>query len=267
MQTSIQVYPIFPSTHASTRSNFLKWVTIKNMFLLWIKVYWKVFFGQSIIGSQGFLFLAVDYLEEWRINLKQTFVEENTCNRRKLNISCEELYWQKLCLWKFWRWSRYKNGNTRWCGKILKDFWKCGTFLRCGRSEKRWAKRVYAPRDAGRLANMVRELYIAIIVRRGYDVDYLFSIRLQKQCTNTFIGKIVWKMFMWIFYAVFGSFNYSGKVIVKGVSNIIGIAYSITIIKEQYSWYIGYYSFKRNKGLIPFHVFLILFQFITKYLS
>ena len=180
MQTSIQVYPIFPSTHASTRSNFLKWVTIKNMFLLWIKVYWKVFFGQSIIGSQGFLFLAVDYLEEWRINLKQTFVEENTCNRRKLNISCEELYWQKLCLWKFWRWSRYKNGNTRWCGKILKDFWKCGTFLRCGRSGKRWAKRVYAPDDARRFASMVREPSLAIIVRREYDVDYFFSVRLQK---------------------------------------------------------------------------------------
>ena len=48
------------------------------------------------------------------------------------------------------------------------------------------------------------------------------------------------------FYALFCSFSYRGKVIIKGVSNIIGIGYSIIIIKGQYSWYIGCYSFKGN---------------------
>ena len=96
-QTSIQVYPIFPSTHVSTRYNFLAWVAIKNMFVLWIMFYWKIFFRRSIIPSQAFVFLAVDYLEDWRMNLKQTFVEQNTCNTRKLNTSFEALYWQKLC--------------------------------------------------------------------------------------------------------------------------------------------------------------------------
>ena len=35
-------------------------------------------------------------------------------------------------------------------------------------------------------------------------VSYFFFIsRLQKYCTTSFIWKIVWKMFMWIFYAFF----------------------------------------------------------------
>ena len=57
---------------------------------------------------------------------------------------------------------------------------------------------------------------------------------------------------MCIFYAFLCSFSYRGKVIIKGVSNIIGIGYSITIIKGQYSWYIGCYSFQRNKGFDSF---------------
>ena len=50
------------------------------------------------------------------------------------------------------------------------------------------------------------------------------------------------KMFIWVFYASFGSFSYRGKVIIKDVSNI-GIGYSIAIIKGQSSWYTGCYSF------------------------
>ena len=44
----------------------------------------------------------------------------------------------------------------------------------------------------------------------------------------------------------FCSFTYRGKVIIKGVSNIIGIGYSITIVKGEYSWYTGCYSFYRK---------------------
>ena len=51
---------------------------------------------------------------------------------------------------------------------------------------------------------------------------------------------------MCIFYAFLCSFSYKGKVIIKGVSNIIGVGSSITIIKGQYSWYTGCYSFQRN---------------------
>ena len=100
-------------------------------------------------------------------------------------------------------------------------------------------------------------------VERGYDVGYFFFIsRLQKYCTITFIWKIVWKMFMWIF-CFFCSFSYRGKVIIKGVSNIIEIGYSITLIKSRESA-VGILDatfFREMKDLIPFHVFLILFQF------
>ena len=42
----------------------------------------------------------------------------------------------------------------------------------------------------------------------------------------------------------FGSLSCIGKVIIiKGVSNTIGIGYCLTIIKGQYSWYTGCYSF------------------------
>ena len=66
----------------------------------------------------------------------------------------------------------------------------------------------------------------------------------------------------------FCSFSYRGKIIIKGVSNIIGIGYSITIIKGQYSWStLDATGFREIRDLIPFHVFLILFQFLSKYLS
>ena len=124
---------------------------------------------------------------------------------------------------------------------------------------------------------------------------FFFISRLQKYCTTGFIWKIVWKMFMWVFYAFFLSFSYRGKVIIKGIHNI-GIGYDITIIKGEYGRYMGCYSFERNKwfdsfpcflniiwisfkilgtwdatvfreirDLIPFHVFLILFEFLSKY--
>ena len=51
------------------------------------------------------------------------------------------------------------------------------------------------------------------------------------------------KMFMLIFYAFFCSFSCGSKVIIKNVSNIIGIGYGITIIKGDYNWFNGCYSF------------------------
>ena len=84
-------------------------------------------------------------------------------------------------------------------------------------------------------------------------------------------------MIMWIFYAFFRSFSYKGKVIIKDVSNIIEIGYSITIIKGDYGRYTDGYSFKRNKGfdsfpcvlniiIISFKIFIItsLFAFLRK---
>ena len=50
-------------------------------------------------------------------------------------------------------------------------------------------------------------------------------------------------MFMWIFYAFFRSLSYRGKVIIKGIRNIIVIGYSTTIIKGEYGRYMGGYSF------------------------
>ena len=44
----------------------------------------------------------------------------------------------------------------------------------------------------------------------------------------------------------FLSFSYRSKVIVEGVSNIIGIGYRIDIIMEEHSWCTGSYSFERN---------------------
>ena len=41
----------------------------------------------------------------------------------------------------------------------------------------------------------------------------------------------------------FCSLSYGDKVIIKVVSNIIGIGYGITIIKGEYSWYNECYSF------------------------
>ena len=55
----------------------------------------------------------------------------------------------------------------------------------------------------------------------------------------------------------FPSFSYRGKVIIKGIHNIIGIGYSVTIIKGEYGRYMGCYSFKEISDLIPFHVFFL----------
>ena len=57
------------------------------------------------------------------------------------------------------------------------------------------------------------------------------------------------------------------KIIIKAVSNIIEIG-SITN-KGEYNWHIGCHSFfhREIQDLIPFHVFLILFQFLSKFLS
>ena len=66
----------------------------------------------------------------------------------------------------------------------------------------------------------------------------------------------------------FHSFSYRGKVIIQDIHNIIGIGYSITIIKGEYG--VGTWDatvFREIRDLIPFHVFLILFEFLSKYLS
>ena len=57
----------------------------------------------------------------------------------------------------------------------------------------------------------------------------------------------------------FCSFSYRGKIIIKGVSNIVGIGYSFAIIKGEYSWYVGCYSFQRNQG---FNSFLFVLNII-----
>ena len=49
--------------------------------------------------------------------------------------------------------THYKNGNARWYGKILKDFWKCGTFFWCGCTAGHWTKFVCVPHDAGWLTS------------------------------------------------------------------------------------------------------------------
>ena len=50
-------------------------------------------------------------------------------------------------------------------------------------------------------------------------------------------------MFMSIFYAYFCSYSYKRKAIIKGIHIIIGIGYSITIIKGEYGRYMRCYSF------------------------
>ena len=83
--------------------------------------------------------------------------------------------------------------------------------------------------------------------------------RLQKYCTAAFIWKIVWKMFMWIYYALFRCFSYRDKVINKDIHNIIVNGYTITIIKGEYSIYTGCYSFQRINGFDSFLCVLNLF--------
>ena len=99
-----------------------------------------------------------------------------------------------------------------------------------------------------------------IKVKRRYVDSYFFLIsRLRKYCTIIFIRKTVWKVFMLIFNTFLPSSSYRCKAIIKGISNIIGIAYSIIITQGAYSWHNGSYCFKEIRNLILFHVFLILF--------
>ena len=74
---------------------------------------------------------------------------------------------------------------------------------------------------------------------------------------------------MCIVYVVifFCSFSYRGKVIIQSVSNIVGIAYSITVIKDITVGTLDAAVLREIRDLIPFYVFLILFQFLSKYLS
>ena len=59
---------------------------------------------------------------------------------------------------------------------------------------------------------------------------------------------------------LFHGFSYRCKVIIKGVSNIIGIGYSVTIIKGEYYFYAGGYSFEINKRFDSFPCVLNLLQ-------
>ena len=45
------------------------------------------------------------------------------------------------------------------------------------------------------------------------------------------------------YFMLFCSFSYKDKAIFKGIHNIIGIGYSITLIKGGYGRYTGWYSF------------------------
>ena len=64
----------------------------------------------------------------------------------------------------------------------------------------------------------------------------------------------------------FHSFSYRGKLVIKVVSNIIGNGYSITIIKGEYIYYAGCYSFQRNKEC-DFLFVLNIIPILSKYLS
>ena len=103
-------------------------------------------------------------------------------------------------------------------------------------------------------------------VDRGYSVSYFFVItRLYKCCAVcSDIWRTVWKMFMWIFFAFFRTFSYRGKVIIKGICNIIGVDYCIDIIKGEYSWYTRYYSSYRNKGFDFFPCILNIIPISSK---
>ena len=65
----------------------------------------------------------------------------------------------------------------------------------------------------------------------------------------------------------FCSFSCRGRVIIKDIYNIIGIGYSIIIIKRQDNSTWDATAFREIRDLIPSHMFLILFQFLSKYLS
>ena len=64
----------------------------------------------------------------------------------------------------------------------------------------------------------------------------------------------------------FRSFSYRGKAIIKGIRNIIGIGYSITIVKGEYGRYMGGDSFStryiRNENVV--YILYIRLIFISK---
>ena len=85
---------------------------------------------------------------------------------------------------------------------------------------------------------------------------FLLFSRLQKYYTTSFIWKIVWKKCLCICF--FCIFSYRGKVIIKGICNIIRKS-TVGTWDATVFWEI--------RDLIPFYVFLILFQLLSKYLS
>ena len=109
-----------------------------------------------------------------------------------------------------------------------------------------------------------------------FGPETLLELRENKMLVISFLSEGCRNIVLLLSFERF-SFSYRGKVIIKGVSNIISIGYSITIIKEQYSWYTGCYIFQRNKGFhsfscvlnivpISFKIFMIirLFTFLHK---
>ena len=63
-----------------------------------------------------------------------------------------------------------------------------------------------------------------------------------------------------------GSFSYRSKVIVKGIRNITGIGYSISLSLQSTVGALKAIVLREVRDLIPFHVFLTLFQCVSKYL-
>ena len=84
------------------RFHFLLSVILKNEELIWSKLVWS-----------------------------NTCTLNTTC---KFNTTFEALYWQKTMLMKTLEMKSSRSYNKRWYEKTLKDLWKCGTFLWCGRS-------------------------------------------------------------------------------------------------------------------------------------
>ena len=70
--------------------------------------------------------------------------------------------------------------------------------------------------------------------------------------------------FLYSFFLVF--FQYIYKYF-KDVSKIIGIGYNITFIKGGTVGTLGATAFNKRRDLIAFAVLLILFQFLSKYVS
>ena len=85
--------------------------------------------------------------------------------------------------------------------------------------------------------------------------------RLQKTVLPFSLLRQSEKMFMRIFNEFLRSFNYRCKVVITTVGNIIGIGYGNTIIKGTLKAKV----FRDIRNLIPFHVFLISPQFVSKY--